>query len=485
MKFKIAMLLMLLGQTLFAQRVFIKDSSKYFGVLKSNFVTLNDTTLFQYALYDQKEAPYPTVSTQLVWIDGNNKIFKQQHFNGLKDSSFFFNAIHQTNNQTMIGIGAIEKHFEVTEFDINLNIISSKRLVADTNLYERYCASWSDGSLLLVSTINSNFSSVYQIDCKNLEVLRQFRFNNIDTLIDILSMFYRNQDSSIFFGTISHPFDRDISRVYGGMVGKINANGLMSQFRILTPDFSVGDSFYTVNIPSLLPFDNGNLLVSSVSSLTYRNTNPFTTIKVPIVQQLNYNNFSLKDEQLMYASQYDRVSEEAENYSIILKNDTLWQLTTQLYLQRFKLQQLDKNLKQLACYYIPFPADDSLYYLSVHKFDVTEGKLIIVGRNNYFKLLAQPYFFKIALTHDLISGIRPDRFKNVPVTVYPNPAFDHLYVEGLDEGSDYEIYNQMGQLVTRGTLDEAAPVNVANLGVGLYHIRFVNCKGLFYSQFRK
>lgn len=56
------------------------------------------------------------------------------------------------------------------------------------------------------------------------------------------------------------------------------------------------------------------------------------------------------------------------------------------------------------------------------------------------------------------------------INVYPNPAGSHIYLTGISEGENVEIYNMTGKLVASFKYDGGA-VDVANLTSGLYVVR--------------
>ncbi|MEL7427201.1 MAG: T9SS type A sorting domain-containing protein, partial [Bacteroidota bacterium] len=69
------------------------------------------------------------------------------------------------------------------------------------------------------------------------------------------------------------------------------------------------------------------------------------------------------------------------------------------------------------------------------------------------------------------SEIRQVRMESsVNVKVFPNPAHDFLYLEGLD-GEQVEITNGQGKTVLQYTYQVASPIPVAQLPAGLYFLR--------------
>ena len=60
------------------------------------------------------------------------------------------------------------------------------------------------------------------------------------------------------------------------------------------------------------------------------------------------------------------------------------------------------------------------------------------------------------------------------VSLYPNPAHDKLYLEGLEEECEISIYNTMGMKVKTTTLQGDSEINISDLSTGLYFVRIGN-----------
>jgi hypothetical protein len=57
------------------------------------------------------------------------------------------------------------------------------------------------------------------------------------------------------------------------------------------------------------------------------------------------------------------------------------------------------------------------------------------------------------------------------VNLYPNPANEKLFIEGLEDGSEISIYDATGMKVKTATLEGDAEINVSELPSGLYLVR--------------
>ena len=64
------------------------------------------------------------------------------------------------------------------------------------------------------------------------------------------------------------------------------------------------------------------------------------------------------------------------------------------------------------------------------------------------------------------------------VSLYPNPANDKLFLEGLEEDCGISIYNAMGMKVKTMTLQGDAEINISELPAGLYLLRIGNQRTL-------
>ena len=60
------------------------------------------------------------------------------------------------------------------------------------------------------------------------------------------------------------------------------------------------------------------------------------------------------------------------------------------------------------------------------------------------------------------------------VNLYPNPASDKLYFEGLEEACEISIYNVMGMKVKTTMLQSDSEINISDLPTGLYLVRIGN-----------
>ena len=65
------------------------------------------------------------------------------------------------------------------------------------------------------------------------------------------------------------------------------------------------------------------------------------------------------------------------------------------------------------------------------------------------------------------------------VEVYPNPAKETLWIEGL-EAAEIQVYNALGQLVKK--VESSKEVNVSGLLEGLYLLRITDFDGRIHTS---
>jgi hypothetical protein len=58
------------------------------------------------------------------------------------------------------------------------------------------------------------------------------------------------------------------------------------------------------------------------------------------------------------------------------------------------------------------------------------------------------------------------------VTLYPNPASNFIAIQGIHTEENYTIYNTLGQEVKKGSVTNNAKIDIQNLNIGLYFLKF-------------
>ena len=78
------------------------------------------------------------------------------------------------------------------------------------------------------------------------------------------------------------------------------------------------------------------------------------------------------------------------------------------------------------------------------------------------------------------TGVNDYEARQNQLTVYPNPATDHITVSfpGLQNGNLF-IYNIVGeQIMSRELATESSRISVANLSKGIYMVRVTDDNGI-------
>ena len=68
---------------------------------------------------------------------------------------------------------------------------------------------------------------------------------------------------------------------------------------------------------------------------------------------------------------------------------------------------------------------------------------------------------------------------SVPLTVYPNPASEVLYIQGF-ESAEVQVFNALGQWVR--TIKNANEINVSDWAEGVYVLRIATADGKTFER---
>ena len=87
---------------------------------------------------------------------------------------------------------------------------------------------------------------------------------------------------------------------------------------------------------------------------------------------------------------------------------------------------------------------------------------------------------EVYVDHDIVlvaffESIGMDENGNTSIQLYPNPANDKIWVEGIEGEHEISIYNALGTKVKSVTLQNDCEINVGELRAGLYLIRIDGC----------
>lgn len=76
-----------------------------------------------------------------------------------------------------------------------------------------------------------------------------------------------------------------------------------------------------------------------------------------------------------------------------------------------------------------------------------------------------------------VLGVDENLWNNQPVSVYPNPSSQEVFITGLEHEVIYELrfYNSMGQLILE--IKNQNHINVSNFQAGIYHLEILDSHG--------
>ena len=87
-----------------------------------------------------------------------------------------------------------------------------------------------------------------------------------------------------------------------------------------------------------------------------------------------------------------------------------------------------------------------------------------------------------------VVGIRGHEHSNSSILIYPNPAFDNLFIKFNDkiERASYRIVNAIGQIVAVGNINsDISKISIEKLSAGFYVIELMNNNSNFSAKFVK
>ena len=114
---------------------------------------------------------------------------------------------------------------------------------------------------------------------------------------------------------------------------------------------------------------------------------------------------------------------------------------------------------------VDYIVNNGLVFLNVGNYTVTMTNVAIQSHPDY------PAKVIVDITVDFNNGIvETDNYPSL--RIYPNPASEYLYVKLAEpQTADYNIYNIMGQIVKKGTLQGDDVINISSLKKGTYFMK--------------
>ncbi len=103
------------------------------------------------------------------------------------------------------------------------------------------------------------------------------------------------------------------------------------------------------------------------------------------------------------------------------------------------------------------------------------------GDDKYGLLLS--YNFYIYTNNPLIDNVEKKRNSEQDLNIYPNPAYNKIYIKNADLYSKYQIINNLGEVVKKG--EEINDwIDVSDLSAGMYVVRLFNNRKKEYKSIK-
>jgi hypothetical protein len=103
-----------------------------------------------------------------------------------------------------------------------------------------------------------------------------------------------------------------------------------------------------------------------------------------------------------------------------------------------------------------------------------------VVRVNNLTFTKDPSRRRLKIINPNVVGINNPSHTNSNVIVYPNPAFDMVFVKGVEGEFNYQIYNYSGQMLLNGNTNKSIAVHI--LPSGFYTLIINDNKGDRYAK---
>jgi hypothetical protein len=103
-----------------------------------------------------------------------------------------------------------------------------------------------------------------------------------------------------------------------------------------------------------------------------------------------------------------------------------------------------------------------------------------VVRVNNLTFTKDPSRRRLKIINPNVVGINNPSHTNSNVIVYPNPAFDMVFVKGVEGEFNYQIYNYSGQVLLNGNTNKSIAVHI--LPSGFYTLIISDNKGVSHMK---
>lgn len=113
------------------------------------------------------------------------------------------------------------------------------------------------------------------------------------------------------------------------------------------------------------------------------------------------------------------------------------------------------------------------------KYDAFTSRLYVTGWI-YDANLAESYSYVTAIYNGAATGISEQ--EENPISIYPNPAEDQLFISGFNGQADVEVLSTDGRLVWKGQRNNGEALPAGSWGSGLYFVRVLTNERMYVKK---
>ena len=113
----------------------------------------------------------------------------------------------------------------------------------------------------------------------------------------------------------------------------------------------------------------------------------------------------------------------------------------------------------------------------------TNQELVLTENGTYYVIVTQNDCSSDPSNSILVNDVLVQKFDKNLIVISPNPFTNQLTIKNqTSETYQYTMYNGVGQILFKGTLESEVMLNTSDLSTGLYIIKFVNSLGQVYYK---
>ena len=113
----------------------------------------------------------------------------------------------------------------------------------------------------------------------------------------------------------------------------------------------------------------------------------------------------------------------------------------------------------------------------------TNQELVLTENGTYYVIVTQNDCSSDPSNSIIVNNVLVQKFDKNLIVISPNPFTNQLTIKNqTSETYQYTMYNGVGQILFKGTLESEVMLNTSDLSTGLYIIKFVNSLGQVYYK---